>query len=98
LRNALIAILRGTPRLAVVIRSHVCLTLGGVLLTLPDIELRTVGFAIVPIVGTLMALVQHVIERVAVAEQIFAVQIELTVLDGDPFVAALFFRLALVVC
>jgi hypothetical protein len=73
LRDALLSILSWTVGLAVAIRSCVCLTLGGVLLALRDVELRTVGFAIVPVVGTPNTFVELALNGVAVSKEIFAI-------------------------
>jgi hypothetical protein len=93
LLDTLLTILRRAVRLAV----DKSATLGGVLLTLRDVELRTVGFAIVPVRCTLKALVMRILARVAVSKEIFALQIELAVLDDNPLVTALPLGLALVV-
>jgi hypothetical protein len=95
--DALLTILGGTIGLAVAVRGSELATLGGVLFTLRQIEVRTVGFAIVPVRCTLKALVMRIHNRVAVSKEIFAIQVDLAVLDGNPLVAAPPLRFVLIV-
>jgi hypothetical protein len=73
LRDALLSILSWTVGFAVAIRLGELPTLSGVLLTLCNIELRTVGFAIVPVVREPNTFVELVLGGVAVSKEIFAI-------------------------
>jgi hypothetical protein len=59
------------------------------LLTLREIEVRTIGFTVVSVVCEPYTLVEHVFNGIAVSKPICALQIELAVLDRNPLIATL---------
>ena len=79
LRNASLTLLRGKDRVAVGVRQRTQ-TVGRVLLALRDVEVRTVGFAEVAVVGALHASLDG-LDRITVSKQVFALQINVALED-----------------